>query len=249
MFNYRIIGLLKRELQEKLLSKAFIIMTLSIPLLMVLIFGFQALIFSYSGDENTKLELITESPELTEIFKSEFEDLPFIKNKYYSFEYLTKNKEELKNYLEEKRTDLVDERLNGIIFISDSAKGNKNVEYYSKTPKNSTVTQKLRGYINEVLVDNYFRGKDLSENDLKFARSRIDFTEFKVTSDKDIEEEGYGGLILSYLFTFLLYLSLIMMGQMTMQSVMEEKNSRVVEVFLSSVNSKELWPEKYLVLL
>jgi ABC-2 type transport system permease protein len=244
MFNYRIIGLLKRELQEKLLSKAFIIMTISIPLLMILIFGMQALIFSYSGDENTKLELITESSELTESFKSEFEELPFIKNNYYSFEYLTKSKQELKNYLEEKRAELVDERLTGIIFISDSAKGNKNVEYYSKTPKNSTVTQKLRGYINEVLVDNYFIGKDLSEDDLRFARSRIDFTEFKVTTDKDIEEEGYGGLILSYLFTFLLYLSLIMMGQMTMQSVMEEKNSRVVEVLLSSVNSKELMTGK-----
>lgn len=246
MFNYRTIGLLKRELQEKLLSKAFIIMTLSIPLLMVVIFGMQALIFSYDGDENTKLELITESTQLTESFQLEFEQLPFIKNNYYSFEYLTKSKNELNSYLEEKRTDLVDEKLTGIIFVSDSAKSSKNIEYYSKTPKNSTVTQKMRGYINEVLVDKYFQDKDLSEDDLSFARRRVDFKGFKVTTDQDIEEEGYGGLILSYLFTFLLYLSLIMMGQMTMQSVMEEKTSRVVEVLLSSVSSRELMTGKIL---
>ncbi|MCB9250173.1 MAG: ABC transporter permease [Ignavibacteriales bacterium] len=246
MFNYRIIGLLKRELQEKLLSKTFIIMTIALPALMILMIGIQALLFSYDGDENTKLELITESVTLTQKFESTFEGLPFIKNKYYSFNYLTKSKTELDSYLEERKADLLDEKLAGIIFISDSAKSTKNIKYYSKTPNNATITQKLNGYINEVLVDNYFQGKNLSEGDLSFARTRVDFTGYKVSKDKDIEEEGYGSLILSYLFTFLLYISLIMMGQMTMQSVMEEKSNRVSEVLLSSVSSTELMAGKIL---
>lgn len=244
MFNYRIIGLLKRELREKLLSKAFIAMTLAIPALMILILGIQMFLFSFDGDENTKLELVTESQELTQSFKSEFEELPFIKNKYYSFEYSTKSKKELKKYLEEKKSDLLDEKLAAIIFVSDSAKTNKNVEYYSKTPNNATITEKLNSYVNKVLVNNYFQNKNLSEADLDFARTRVDFTGFKVTKDQKIEEEGYGNLVVSYLFTFLLYLSLIMMGQMTMQSVMEEKNSRVAEVLLSSVSSKEFMAGK-----
>jgi ABC-2 type transport system permease protein len=73
---------------------------------------------------------------------------------------------------------------------------------------------------------------------------RVNFTGFKVSKDQAIEEAGYGNLILSYLFTFLLYISLLMMGQMTMQSVMEEKNSRIAEVLLSSVNSRELMTGK-----
>ncbi len=213
---------------------------------MILIMGLQAILFSYDGDENTKLELITESAPLTQRFESKFEELPFIKNKYYSFAYLTKSKIELDSYLEERKSDLLDENLAGIIFISDSAIGTKSIKYYSKTPNNATITQKLNGYINEVLVDNYFQGKDLSEDDLSFARTRVDFTGYKVSKGKDIEEEGYGSLILSYLFTFLLYLSLIMMGQMTMQSVMDEKTSRVVEVLLSSVSSQELMTGKIL---
>lgn len=246
MFNYRIIGILKRELQEKLLSKAFIIMTISIPLLMLVFIGLQTLIFSYDGDKNTKLELITESDSLTQSFKEEFEQLPFVKNNYYSFKYLTKSNTELKDYLEERKNDLIDEKLSGIIFISDSTLTSKKPAYYSKTPNNLTITQKLSGHINKVLVNNYFKNKDLSEMDLDFARNRVDFNGFKVSKDKDIEEEGYGGLVLSYLFTFLLYISLIMMGQMTMQSVMEEKNSRIVEVLLSSVSSKELMSGKIL---
>ncbi len=244
MFNYRILGLLKRELQEKLLSKTFIIMTIAIPVLMFVIIGVQTLLMSYEGDENTKLELVTESTELTNSFRKELEELPFIKNGYYSFEYNTIPKTDLSNYLDEKKSALLDETLTGIIFISDSAKIDKEIEYYSKSPNNSTVTQKLNGYINKVLIDAYFIDKEVSEADLSFARERVDFTGYKVSEDQDIEEEGYGNIILSFLFTFLLYFSLIMMGQMTMQSVMEEKSSRVVEVLLSSVSSKEFMSAK-----
>jgi ABC-2 type transport system permease protein len=244
MFNYRMIGLLKRELQEKLLSKTFIIMTIAIPVLMFVMIGVQTLLMSYEGDENTKLELITESENLTNSFKTELEELPFIKNNYYSFSYHTKTKEDLKNYLEEKKPEILNEQLTGIFFISDSIKSSKEIEYYAKSPNNATVTHKLNGYFNKVLVTNYFSDKELSEDDIWFARKRIDFTGFKISKDQDIEEEGYGNLILSFLFTFLLYFSLVMMGQMTMQSVMEEKNSRVIEVLLSSVSSKELMTAK-----
>lgn len=246
MFNYRIIGLLKRELQEKLLSKTFIIMTLALPVLMFVIIGVQTLLMSYDGDENTKLELITESENLTNSFKKDFEELPFIKNGYYSFTYKTISRENLKSYLEEKKTDLLEENLTGIIFVSDSAKNNKEIEYYSNTPKNNIVKQKLRSYLNKVLISNYFKNKELSEEDLSFARKWLGFTGYKISLDQEIEKEGYGNIILSFIFTFLLYISLIMIGQMTMQSVMEEKSSRVVEVLLSSVSSTELMTGKIL---
>lgn len=246
MFSYRLIGLIKRELQEKLLSKAFIATTIAIPVIMFVIIGVQTVLMTYEGDENTKLELITESPDLTNSFRDELEELAFVKNDYYNFEYNTISKSALPAYLEEKKNDLLEEKITGIIFISDSAKFNKEIEYYSKAPNNQTVTQKINGYLNKVLIDKYFENKELSEDDLSFARMRVDFTGFKISKDKEIEEEGKGNLILSILFTLLLYFSLIMMGQMTMQSVMEEKSSRVVEVLLSSVSSREFMTAKIL---
>ncbi len=246
MFNYRTIGLLKREFKEKLLSKAFIISTLAVPLLMILILGFQALIMSYDGDENTKLEIITEDAALTEAFKNEFSNLEFVKNNYYSFQYKTKSNAELENYLEEQKKNLLNEKLSGIIFVSDSSKASKKVKYFSKVPNNPTISQKVSRHLNKVLVDNYFANKDLSKNDLSFARTNVDLTGFKISEDEDIKEEGFGKLALSYIITFLLYISLLMIGQTTMQSVMEEKMSRVVEVLLSSVSSKEFLTAKIL---
>jgi ABC-2 type transport system permease protein len=68
----------------------------------------------------------------------------------------------------------------------------------------------------------------------------VSFNGFKVSKEDKIKEEGKGNMALAFAFAFLLYLSLIMTGTMTMSSVIEEKTSKVVEVLLSSVSSREL---------
>ncbi len=97
-----------------------------------------------------------------------------------------------------------------------------------------------------MLVTRYFQGKDISEKDISYARQNIDFNNFRISSDKAVEEEGAGTIIVAFLFTFLLYFSLIFIGQMMMRSVVAEKTNRIVEILLSSANSKELMTGKIL---
>ncbi|MFC2085356.1 ABC transporter permease [Bacteroidota bacterium] len=246
MFNYRTLAIIKRELREKLMSKAFIIMTILLPVFMFGIIGVQTLLFTYKGDSGTRVEILTEEDELLFKIESELSERDFVKSGNYIIIYNSIDSGSVENYINEKKENLIEEKLDGIIFIPTSAKEDKGVRYYSKTPSNRTIPEKLDGPINKVLVEEYFKDKNISENELSYARMGIDIKGFKVTKDEKIEEEGFGNLILSYLFTFLLYISLLMMGQMTMQSVQEEKNSRIVEVLLSSVSSKELMAGKVL---
>ena len=127
-----------------------------------------------------------------------------------------------------------------IIFISDQALKNKQVEYFSKNPNNNILLNKIKPPINKVLTDMYFVGKQLSREELEFAKDDVDFNGFRISADKEIKEEGIGNTILSFLFTFLLYMSLLFTGQMTMSAVIEEKSNKIVEVLLSSVSSREL---------
>jgi ABC-2 type transport system permease protein len=48
------------------------------------------------------------------------------------------------------------------------------------------------------------------------------------------------GMILGYIFGFFIYMFILLYGQMVMQGVMEEKQSRIVEVIISSVKPFEL---------
>jgi ABC-2 type transport system permease protein len=48
------------------------------------------------------------------------------------------------------------------------------------------------------------------------------------------------GMVLGYIFGFVIYMFILLYGQMVMQGVMEEKQSRIVEVIISSVKPFEL---------
>ena len=244
MFNYRILAVIKRELREKLMSKAFIFMTLLMPVIMCMIIGFQFLMVLYQGDKGTKLEIVTESQDLTNSFKKSFSDLEFVKNGSWSISYNTLSADKLKSYIESRKQELLSNKLTGIIFIPQKAFENKKVDYYAKTPNKQTIHLKMNGPINNVLIDQYFSGKSLTNDELNFARKSVEFNNFKVSKKNKIEEQGIGNMILAYVFAFLLYLSLIMSGTMTMSSVLEEKTSKVVEILLSSVNSRELMTGK-----
>lgn len=244
LYNYRILAVIKRELREKLMSKAFIFMTLLMPLIMFGIMGLQALMTLYQGDKGTKIEIVTESQELTGEFKMAFAGLEFVEDKSWTITYNTIPGKKLEPYVESRKKELLSDKLTGIIFVPPAALKDKKIDYYAKTPNKLTVSQKMNGPINNVLIDQYFSEKVLTEEELKFVRMSVRFNNFKVSKEKEIEPQGVGNMILAFVFAFLLYMSLIMSGTMTMTSVLEEKTSKVVEVLLSSVNSKELMTGK-----
>lgn len=244
MFNNRVLALIKRELKEKILSKTFIIMTILLPLIM---FGGIGIQYLLQGDEGkSSVSVISESQSLTESFQKELLTSDFIKQGNYTFSFYTQSREELKVFLDKNKRNLLEGTLTGVVYVPSSAMKDKKIEYYSKTPTNLNLSRKLEGPINKVLIDNYFSNKALSSEELNFARKGIDFNGFKITKEAKIEEAGYGNLILSYVFTFLLYLSLLISGQLLLQSVIEEKSNRIVEVILSSVSPKELMTGKIL---
>jgi len=244
MFNKRVLTLIKRELKEKILSKTFIIMTILMPLLMFGGIGIQMLL---RGDEGkSTIAIVTETQSLSESFQKELLSSDFMKQGNYTFSFYTQNREELKIFLDKSKHNLLEGTLTGIVYVPSSAMKDKKIEYYSKTPTNLNLTRKLEAPMNKVLIDTYFSNRSLSTEELDFARKGIDFNGFKITKEDKIEEAGFGNLILSYVFTLLLYLSLLISGQMLLQSVIEEKSNRIVEVILSSVSPKELMTGKIL---
>lgn len=244
MFNNRIFAILKRELRERVITKSFIISTLALPLIMVLMFGFQYLMLSMEGDKGTKLFIVSEIEDVTSGLKNEFSKRSWAKDGTYMINYGTMSAGEFETYLDEHKSDILSGKVTGILFLPASVMQDKRVRYYSKTTRNLGLEERIGRVINQVFIDNYFKDKDISRADILFARIGVNFNNFKVTKDEGIKKESGGNLALSYVFSFLLYLSLLIMGTWMMNSVIEEKTNRVCEVLLSSVNARELMTGK-----
>jgi ABC-2 type transport system permease protein len=240
MVNRRTFSIIKRELKVRLFSRTFILMTLLIPLFMFGILGLQTFLINYSDVENALLLVASDSQtildnaqtELSKIRKSEDGNIEFM------FEKLDKKMVEQR--LNNIREEIIEQTITGLVFIPDQALTDKRIEYYSKNPNNNILLNRIKQPINKALTDIYFVGRKLTKDELEFARNDIDFSGFRISVDNEIKEEGIGNTILSFLFTFLLYMSLLFTGQMTMTAVIEEKSNKIVEVLLSSVSSKEL---------
>ncbi|MEJ2614336.1 MAG: ABC transporter permease [Ignavibacteriaceae bacterium] len=246
MFNRRTLGIIKRELRARLLSRSFILMTVLIPVFLMGILAVQTFLIKYQGDEQYSLEVITNQPELTQNLQSEFNNNDQVKAGNLKIAYLTLDSIKFENHLTEIKSEILRKTISGVLYIPQSALNNKGVEYYSLNPNNFSLFNKLKSTVNKVLVDDYFKDRKLTDEEINFARNDVNFTGFKVTEKATFEKTGEGNTILAFLFTFLLYFALILIGTMMMRSVVEEKSNKIVEVLLSSISSKELLTGKIL---
>ncbi len=226
------------------MTKSFIVMTLLVPVFMFGLVGIQVLMAGYKGDKGTRIVLITEMESLTDQCREYLSEQDFVRDGTYILSYDTVSKQSLKKHIESSKKEILSEKINGIIYIPSTALKTKKIEYYSKTPNNAVVFEKLDNCINEVLIDRYFSEKDLTDEELNFVRKNVSFDGFKVSEKEEIEAEGFGKTGLAMLFSFLIYMSVIFSSGATLNSVLEEKNSKVVEVLLSSVSSRELMTGK-----
>ena len=128
-------------------------MTLLIPFFMALIIGLQMLLVLYQGDKGTRIELITESEYLTDSCKKYLAEQDFIKDGTYIITYDTVPRRSLKSHIDGRKKEILSENLNGVIFVPSTALKNKKIEFYSKTPTNLTIFEKIDNHLNEVLVD------------------------------------------------------------------------------------------------
>ena len=246
MFNRRTLAIIKRELREKLFSRAFILMTLLVPIFLFAILGMQTFFISMGGDTKANIEIISETPQLTGALVKSFQEQNDVKTGNLKVSFSTGTKSEFDTRLNSLKKDILNDKLTGIVFIPDSALKDKKIEYYSKNPNNTSLFNRIKQPINKALIEVYFTGQNLSEAQISFARASVDFNGFRISADKEIHQEGIGNTIVAFLFTFLLYFSLILLGTMIMRSVVQEKNNRIVEVLLSSASSTELMVGKIL---
>lgn len=244
MFNRRTIAIVKRELKMKLFNKSFIFMTLLVPLFMLGIFSIQYFIQSMTGDQRSDIIIYTDSEEIRDILQDEIVRLDDFRSGLLlaKVELIEQSQFDLR--LKELKSDLIGEKLTGIIFIPSNQIQSKGVEYYSTNPNNSGLFSKIKPAINRAMIQIYFSGKQLTNDEISFARSDVDIKGFRVSSDEKVAQEGYGNRIAMVLFTFLLYMALLFSGAMTMNSVVEEKSTKIVEVLLSSASSTELMAGK-----
>lgn len=223
--------IISREYLERVKRKSFIITTILMPLLMLAMMVAPALIMALSGPEKQTVAVIDDSGIVAQRLQNE-DDITF-------------------KPVNTRLADIkADDSYQAILVIGKDviSSPDGNISLYTHGSPSMLTEKYISDQLADVIEDQRIRAYDI--DNLKQILDEISVDIQMQTFRLDKEEETATSSILSYLLgTFMmliLYMFIMLYGQMVMTSIIEEKNNRVLELVVSSVKPTELMMGKIL---
>ncbi len=223
-----------REFNERVRKKSFIVTTLLMPVLMLGLMAAPALIMQFSRGDQKRIAVVDESglvaPRLQNGDELVFEPTDLAPD--------------------EARRELTD--YFGVLCIGRDILTNPNsVRLYANSSSSLTVESNITGQIEQILEAEKLKGYNIENLSQILDEVKTTVVMQTYRNDKSQEEDSQAqssvvATALGYVLGFMLYMFLLIYGSMVMQSVIEEKNSRVLEVMVSSVRPFDLMLGKIL---
>lgn len=229
--NLRIIStVISREYMTRVKKKSFLLLTFLAPLLFAALCVLPSVIMLATKEKVQQIAVVDRSgivlPYLTDSETARYTD-------YSAFD------------ADSVKAGLKDLGMDGMLVISplDSATRNVSVQAYSRKPLGMEFYGGVERRINQAVEDwrvSTYRIEGLSEilnevkSDVKVAQFTLDESGGETRTDSSIY------MVISLVLGMVIFMFITMFGSMVMQSVIEEKSSRVVEVLISSVQATDL---------
>ncbi len=232
MSNVSII--IQREFNERVRKKSFIITTILMPVLMIVLMIAPALIMEYSRGEQKTIAVIDDSGLVAPQLQSN-EELRF---------------EPTDLTTEEARRSLTDRF--GVLYIgSDILENPSNVKLYANASSSLSIESNITGQIEDILEAEKLKAYHIDnlQQILDEVKTTVTLQTFRNDKSQEAESQAQSSTVATaagYILGFVLYMFLLIYGSMVMQSVIEEKNNRVLEVVVSSVRPFDLMLGKIL---
>lgn len=232
----RNIGLIiGREFRERVYKKSFIITTLVMPLLMVLLSAAPALIMEYADTETRQISVVDESGIVAPRLESNDEVVFVVSN-------------------DDIATTLVatsqDESSFGVLHIGKNIVENPNdARLYTTSSSSLMLEEEIASQIEDVIESERLKAYNIENlgEILDKVKASVHLTTLRTDKDKEsAASSAMAASLMGLLLGFLLYFILVIYGAMVMQSVIEEKSSRILEVMVSTVKPFEMLMGKIL---
>lgn len=215
-----------REYKERVAKKSFIITTIFVPLLMVALAIVPTLLLMMGGSNEQHYAVVDYSGEIA----GKLENTSTVR---------------FSNCAEMDPDSLKsDSRYDGILVIGRDIMTNpSNVQLFSHGASSLDAEKEMQSQIKEAIEN--IRLTDYNIANLKEilanVEANVSLTTYRL--DKEDGEESMSSIVsfgLGIGMAFLLYMFLMIYGQMVMTSIIEEKNNRVLEIIVSSVKPEQL---------
>lgn len=130
--------------------------------------------------------------------------------------------------------------LDGFLVVTDGSLDSARVAYYGVNVGSFKDMSVLENALEPVYLTERLERRGVSADVVADFKAGLNIRGAKVVQGKLTGESGEASFFLSYIMAFVLYIALLLYGIQVMTSVLEEKNSRIMEVLASSLTPFQL---------
>ena len=231
---------LKREYLERVRAKSFLVMTILFPTIMGAILLLPSKMATMKSGGTRRVVVASADPVFAQAVQAQ---LLKSKDTTYKVELAA-----VTDAAEEAalRARLESGQIDGFLWGTPEALQSRQVSYLTRESSDfvegASLQNALRlGLLKRALAQ---RGVAAGEFDDILSEAKLDLV--KVKGGKESHTNGAVLFLAAVVLAMMLYMTLLIYGVSVMRSVLEEKNSRVMEVLLASVTSKQLMAGKIL---
>lgn len=240
----KIIAVVRREYVERVRTKAFILSTVLLPALITFMALVPALLMR-SGDRTSRVALVDGTTNgvgtqaLAALEKQKLTDKPDALPRFQITRF------DAAGRVQSVQDSLVAqtgfdkgakaESWDGVIVVTDDAIKTGKLNYYGNNVGSFESMARIQGVFSRVFATSRLSASGVDPALVMGAMSPADMQTTKVTDGKTTGQSGETSFFIAYFMGFILYLGIILYGQQTMTSVIEEKSSRIMEVLASSL--------------
>lgn len=219
-----------REFSTRVKKKSFIWITLLTPLFFVACFVIPILIMNGGTGEKAKDVIVVDhSGVVAPTLKSDDEATFEVKDPDSDVDAI--------------KQSIIDKDAYALVVISpQDTMGDISVNSYCNEPLQTGIKSTVTNAVKKQVEDYKLRKYNITNLDQIMADISTDvkFDAVTVTKSGEKKESFEVYMAVAYILSFLIYIFILMFGGMVQRSVIEEKNSRVVEVIVSSIRSVDL---------
>lgn len=247
--NSKIMAVVRREFVTRVHTKTFIITTLLLPVMILVLAVLPSLMMGGAG-ETTRVAVVDgTSSQLGRHVEQ------MLGHEKLDLEGSDKPRYTIKVVPAAGKVDAVRKRLvgqtgysgddpkghfDGVLVLPEGVLETGKLTYYGGNASSPSAMSALQGSLSKAFAGTRLAQSGIDMAVVAKAMSPVDMQTTKVSEGKLTGQSGKAAFYVAYGMGLLLYMAILLFGQQTMISVVEEKTSRVVEVLVSSLTPFEM---------
>lgn len=242
----KVVTVMRREYLSRVRTKAFWISTLLVPVAMIAFAVVPSLIVSRQGGVY-HVVLLTAEEELAREIEQELarreQGSPSWSNLRVQLQWIPLKDDP--GQREELKQRVVRKEINGCLVLPATIWEGAAAEYLSTNVTAFRLMSRLESTVERAVLRSRLRSAGLPASELDQMTRAVKMEPIRLTHDGSEHPKAIAGsFALSYVLTFLIYLTAMIYGYYVMRGVLEEKSSRIVEVIVANLSPTELMAGK-----